>query len=349
MIKTDEKTLFLLGNGPSLKGVDLRCLDGRATLGMNAAYRYWREIGWRPTYYACLDTVVGLSHKEEIASLVAERGEGAIRRFLLRRNLIEALGAAGATRRVENFDALRTQDEALGIDPITTGSHAALWAARLGYRLIVLLGIDGRYKEVVDGARAAGGIELEIVAPRENPNYFFDGYQRPGDRYNLPNPRPDLHLEAWANAARALEATGAKAVNANARSAVRCFDFADLDALLEGGPVVLTPAERPARPAARPEATRSSGFPSPRRPGKAVAGVALAASASMAAAMRAPGADGPALALVGFCLCAIALMALYLRRSISVQINEVAGRAASLAERKTELRRQLAIARNPDA
>ncbi len=349
MIRADEKTLFLLGNGPSLKAVDLHRLDGRATLGMNAAYRHWREVNWRPTYYACLDTVVGLSHKEDIAALIAERGETAIRRFLLRRNLIEVLGAAGATRRVENFDALRTEYEALRIDPITTGSHAALWAASLGYRLIVMLGVDGRYKEVVDGARAAGGIELEIVAPGENPNYFFDGYQRPGDRYNLPNPRPDLHLEAWANAKRGFTETGATVVNANPKSAVRNYDFIGLDPLLGGEAVKPTPADAPAAVSnSRPEEQSSFDLAFLRPTGKTVPVLTVAAAILLAVLTRAPGAHAVAIALVATALAAIALLALLLRHSISLQINDVARRATDLAERKAELRRQLAIAENPE-
>ena len=71
-VKAGPDTIFVLGNGPSLRNVDLRSLSPFATIGLNAAYRYWREIDWRPRYYACLDTVVGISHKEEIRALIEE-------------------------------------------------------------------------------------------------------------------------------------------------------------------------------------------------------------------------------------------------------------------------------------
>ena len=32
------------------------------------------------------------------------------------------------------------------------------------------------------------GIVLEIVEQKDNPNYYFAGYQQVGDKYNLPNP-----------------------------------------------------------------------------------------------------------------------------------------------------------------
>ena len=120
--RVSGETAFILGNGPSLARVDLASLSAHATVGLNAAYRHWREIGWRPRYYACLDLVVGLSHKEAIAELIRE---GRIERFLLRGNLVEALGDAGANPRVIDFDALRKDEPLLALDPITTGSHAA--------------------------------------------------------------------------------------------------------------------------------------------------------------------------------------------------------------------------------
>lgn len=229
----DGDTLFLLGNGPSLKQIDLRALSPFSTLGMNAAYRRWREIDWRPRYYACLDLVVGLSHKDAIAELVNETGKGAIQRFLLRDNLINALGPVAHTPRVLNFDALRFAFPILRPDPVTTGSHAALWAAAAGFRKIVLLGIDGKYVERVEGAKAKGGTELEIVEEKHNPNYFFDGYQRIGDRYNIPNPRPGLHIAAWEIAASLLSDAGVTVVNANPDSEIRFFPWVSEKALIE--------------------------------------------------------------------------------------------------------------------
>lgn len=231
----DANTLFVLGNGPSLRSVNLHDLTPFATLGMNAAYRYWKEIGWRPRYYACLDLVVGMSHRDAIAELVAETGEGAIRRFLLRENLIAALGPLSRSERVLNFDALQLAFPKLGVTPITTGSHAALWAAAEGFRKIVLLGVDGKYVERVDGARPRGGIELEIVEEKANPNYFFDGYQRKGDRYNIPNPRPGLHVEAWEAAASVLRAEGVDIVNANPNSEIRFFPWVSAENLIASG------------------------------------------------------------------------------------------------------------------
>ena len=244
-----DNAAFVLGNGPSLKNVDFGSLTPFKTIGMNAAYRHWDRIEWRPTHYACLDLVVGMSHLEEIRRLIREghgKASGSwkpIGQFFLRSNLIEALGVDGDDERVINFDALRPQTPILQVSPITTGSHALLWAQQLGFGPIVLLGIDGNYKEIVEGAAKRDGTVLEIAEMKSNPNYFFEDYQRPGDLYNVPNPIPDLHASAWWKAALDLSSEGAVVANGNPMSSVRVFPFVDAQELLKSGSAPLKPAE----------------------------------------------------------------------------------------------------------
>lgn len=241
-VRASAETLFVLGNGPSLKGVNLHELSGFACVGLNAAYRYWRDIDWRPTHYSCLDLVVGLSHIDAIEELIHEER---IEHFLLRENLIRALGNTAYTKRITAYEDLARRDLLFADPTITTGSGAALWGAHLGFRDIVIAGVDGNYKEVVDGASVRDGIELEIVRDSENPNYFFDGYQKPGDRYNLPNPTPDLHANAWRIAARKIYSlTQSRILNANPKSEVQYFPTVKLGELLAGGSFVSEPIER---------------------------------------------------------------------------------------------------------
>lgn len=233
-----DRAAFILGNGPSLKGFDLHSLSPFTTIGMNAAYRYWDRIGWRPTHYTCCDLVVGLSHIDAIRRLIREGrtqprdGVRSIQKFLLRHNLIEALGEDAEDARVLNFDALRIQTPLFQIDPITTGSHALLWSGVMGCDRAVLMGIDGNYTEIVDGAKRRDGIVLEITEQKSNPNYFFEDYQQPGDKYNVPNPIPDLHVSAWHKAAVALVDGGMQIANGNPMSEVRVFPFLDVADLL---------------------------------------------------------------------------------------------------------------------
>lgn len=221
----DTERLVVLGNGPSLAGFDFDQLRGTDAIGMNAAYRHWRRIGWHPRYYACLDLVVGLSHRDEIQNMVANAAELGIDAFLLRDNLIETFEpAVRRSSRVISFDELAEPGGLLDVSPITTGSHAALFGALLGYRKFILLGIDCNYVERIEGAEAREGIELEVVqTPSQNPNYYFPDYQKAGDRYNLPNPVPDLHIECWRSVGTRLEMRGATIYNASRTSRLDAF------------------------------------------------------------------------------------------------------------------------------
>jgi hypothetical protein len=247
-------TALVIANGPSLRGVDLKALSGFATFGMNAAYRHWRRIGWFPTRYACLDEVVGLSHAEAIGGMIADHraGRPAPSAFCLRRNLIEALGPLGRDAAVTDFDALAEADPRFYRPPVTTGSHTLLWALSLGFRRLFLIGADATYVEVVPGARKVSDTVLEIVREASNPNYFFDDYQQPGDRYHLPNIGGPTHLRSWRVAAAAAAELEAEVYNLSPDSAVDAFDFASLDDLLAGGDIRVQSAALVAQNRRRP-------------------------------------------------------------------------------------------------
>ena len=78
--KSMTNLCVVMGNGPSLKGFDFKRLQGVASLGMNAAYRYWDEIDWYPSYYACLDDQMIESHHHQIYRLWQE---GRIEQFFV--------------------------------------------------------------------------------------------------------------------------------------------------------------------------------------------------------------------------------------------------------------------------
>jgi FkbM family methyltransferase len=209
--------ILVLGNGPSLKPEHFELFRGMTCLGMNAAYRYWREIDWYPQVYCCLDDQVVNSHADAIAQLVEE---GRCRAYFLHEAILKTHDHLRDVAGVYFLPQLRTGErsrqlcDSLGIahapsdlfkstnpGKLTTGAYALRFAAFLGFREIGLVGTDCRYVEVIDEAVARDGIALEIATtPARNLNYFFDGYQVQGDRYNIPNPAVhggNLHLQAF--------------------------------------------------------------------------------------------------------------------------------------------------------
>ncbi|HWK13292.1 MAG TPA: hypothetical protein VNS02_02775 [Rhizobiaceae bacterium] len=209
-------TCFVIGNGPSLRGFDLTRIDAREALGMNAAYRFWREIGWYPYHYCCLDDQMIETHHAQIDRLYAEGHVGAFflhgRFFELHPDRIgnpaflsfdqvspywhnargKRMGLA-----FEEHPAFRTSDT----EKVTTGAYAVRYMAHKGFARIALMGIDLRYVEILPEARPTEGVGLVMAeTPATNPNYFFDSYQQEGDRFNIPNPAVHagrLHLRSF--------------------------------------------------------------------------------------------------------------------------------------------------------
>ena len=257
----DDRTsdcIFLLGNGPSLASVDLRQLEGVDTLGMNAAYRHWQDIGWYPSYYVCLDTVVGVSHADAIADMVHNCEENGIRRFFLRENILEVQPALADHPRVQFFERETKRRSGLGARPLTTGSHSLVWAWLMGYTRVFLLGVDLDYVEIIDEAVLQDDGALSITSEvSENPNYFFAGYQQEGDRYNVPNPDSGLHQASWEAAREALPDV-VDVFNLNPSSALKVFDFMGFDDAVKEAQVTQRSIVRAFDPPARP--LGSSGY-----------------------------------------------------------------------------------------
>jgi len=232
----DEKMLYdgcdrvacVLGNGPSLRGFDFKNeLAPFFTFGMNAAFRYWDRLGWYPNYYSCLDLVVGMSLKEDILRLIRNWKRYGIARFLLRHNLIEWLGEDYDSSLIDDFDQLQERHPVIfGDYMVTTGSATLAWAAYLGFKDILLAGIDANYVNYIPEAVKIGETSLEIKkTPAHNPNYFFDGYQIAGDKFQVPNWKPEinLHAQSWNYIGDYLRTHDIHVINTNINSNVNAF------------------------------------------------------------------------------------------------------------------------------
>lgn len=242
--KPSEETVFVVGNGPSLKEFDLTDLKNMPWVGMNSAYRHWDRIYQYPTYYACLDLVVGLSHQSAIERLVRESDALGISSFLLRENLISNSKILKSSIKVTNFDKkFKDLPHRVG-ELVTTGSHALLWMIDLGFEQVVLLGIDANYEERVAGAVPVKDVTLRIEQSGDNPNYYFEDYQREGDHYSLPNPQAGVHSGAWRRCAQYVKQIkpSARIFNASKVSEIDCFPFILIHDFLGQGSEI-TPVE----------------------------------------------------------------------------------------------------------
>lgn len=222
----DENSIFVLGNGPSMRGFDFTKLKDYKTVGLNAAYRYWDQIGWYPTYYCCLDVQLIRSHHKQIKRMV---DEGIIKRFLLRENILDYYPNILKTGKVDILNTKRRGRYFRSSKPqvITTGGYAVRYAMQLGFKKVYLLGIDCKYVEILPEATHMTNNKKDVrlrmtKTPKHNPNYFFDGYQQAGDLYHIPNPVRNIHLEVFSILKDDIKNLnfGVEVVNCNKQSAL---------------------------------------------------------------------------------------------------------------------------------
>jgi hypothetical protein len=208
-----QDTLIILGNGPSLKyvmsnPVYREILKKYHTFGLNAAYRAYDELNFWPTYHGCLDMIVVESHLRSYEKIVPRLSK----MFLLAEdhlgkeiidfdhpNLVKI--RFDKAHRDSNEKALSTRfDEFRNWQ--NSGCNCVQIGLMLGYKRVILLGMDANYKELLSEADVVKDEKykwdhLQITRDvQSNDNYWFSGYQQVGDKYNIPN-AAKYHLPAW--------------------------------------------------------------------------------------------------------------------------------------------------------
>ena len=252
--------LMVFGNGPSLRGFDFGCLEDVDSLGMNAAYRHWERIGWYPTHYVCLDDQLIETHADAINDLIVTSKVSTA--FLISKILdyhpeliefpnvfyLESFNRTRQTRVAGRGIKFIASNPFRESDPskVTTGAYAVRFGAHLGYKEIAIAGVDLRYVEVIPEARHGDGIKLVMAStPSTNPNYFFDDYQRAGDKFNIPNPAThsrNLHIAAFELLAAdaGMFEWDAKIVNVNRKSVLfdkGIFEYVPVSSFLADRPL----------------------------------------------------------------------------------------------------------------
>ena len=220
-----EEPFILMGNGPSLGDVDFQSLKGMDTMGLNAAYRQYDNIDFWPKYFGCFDGLVCNDHSSEFKKLI--RNSPIEKFFFININdEKKAIFTEDDIVNSEKFQNInfqyRTKDErdnlnilSTTFDPFmdmrTSGPNSILTALILGYRKIIMLGVDQNYVEVVDGATKNGNYHKLIMekTPEKNENYWFSDYQQEGDKFNRPNLQGS-QISSWDNLSKTLDNLGIK-------------------------------------------------------------------------------------------------------------------------------------------
>lgn len=229
-----EKPLIVMGNGPSLADIDFNKLDGFDTFGLNAAYRAYERLQWYPTYFGCFDYIVNDSHRENFIKLINDQSNG-IKKFFFLRQFVDS------PRQQKIWLLPHGQYEHLPQDTAdfyyfndggSSGANACQIGICLGYKKIILIGVDCNYVEFVNGSKQVGEKLVMSDTPQKNPNYWFDDYQRQGDEYNIPR-GADFHAPTWDILSQRAKKAGIEIINCSNKTTLNCFDKRDLETELK--------------------------------------------------------------------------------------------------------------------
>lgn len=210
----------IVGNGPSLKEMDLSLLRSEVTFGLNRGYLLFEKLGFAPTYLVAINVHV----VEQFADEILAEPSTIFVSWHARRWLPQ--GHRAILVRPAPGPAFST-DPARGIWGGATVTYAAMQLAyHMGFAEVVLIGVDHSFT-------TPGPAHQLVTSTGDDPNHFDPSYFGKGVRWELPN--LDLSEVAYRLARRAYEADGRRIVDATVGGKLTVFPKVDLlDALRPG-------------------------------------------------------------------------------------------------------------------
>lgn len=182
-----DKSIDILGNDKTLQSYDFN--NKKIKLGMNVAYRYWEKINIYPNIYVSLDDVLTPYHADNIHKLIQSKK---IDIFVLHEKYFDIYPNDEYLENVFNYSILKSELYLLNSSPhITTGLFSIRLVLSMGFKTLNIYGMSGKYVNFLPESEQVtnnGKTVLKIIKEiKNNPNYFFDEYQKIGDIYNIPN------------------------------------------------------------------------------------------------------------------------------------------------------------------
>lgn len=203
---------FIMGNGPSLKNMDLSLLKNEVTFGLNRIYLMFDKMPSAPTYYVCVNELVLEQFSTEIQALSMPKFLNWNRRsyFNLDDPNISFIKLSLALRDGFNQEVSR---------PFYSGGTVTYVAIQLayimGFSTIVLIGVDHSFKDK--------GVPntTEVRTADEDVNHFHPDYFPKGSKWQLPDlMRSEL---AYTIAREEIEKHGKRIVDATENGKLKVF------------------------------------------------------------------------------------------------------------------------------
>jgi hypothetical protein len=168
---------FIIGNGPSLKKMNLRHLADEHTFSLNRGYLYYDRIGQPCKYHVAVNKYVLMQWSEDVAALpnIKFLAWGARRWFPDHPNIIYPAGPVRSEP--PRFSTDPTRDLWAG----ATVTYVAMQLAYyFGFKQVILIGVDHRFK-------AQGPAHKLVTSTGEDVDHFDPDYFGEGTQWQLPD------------------------------------------------------------------------------------------------------------------------------------------------------------------
>jgi hypothetical protein len=211
---------FIIGNGPSLKAMDLNPLRSETTFGLNRAYLMFETLGFPTTFLVAVNQLVIEQSGPEIVAAP-----------------VEEVFLAWAARRVIDDSPRPVLVRSLARPQFSADASRGVWegatvtfvamqlAYHFGFRDVILIGVDHSFV-------STGPPHQVVTSSGPDANHFDADYFGPGYRWQL----PDLETSevAYRMARQAFEAGGGSIKDATVGGKLDVFPKVEYSSLFSG-------------------------------------------------------------------------------------------------------------------
>jgi hypothetical protein len=208
---------FIIGNGPSLRDMDLGKLKNEVTFGMNRIYLLFPELGFTTTYFVSINDLVIQQCAEDIRAL-------SIPKFLAWRSHTFIQPTPDMSFLYTTYTGPKFSRNVGGrVWEGATVTYVALQLAfHMGFEEVILIGVDHNFV-------STGNPNQTITSAGDDPNHFSPNYFGKGFKWQL----PDLQTSemAYRMARSAYEQAGRQVLDATRGGKLNVFPKLDYDSL----------------------------------------------------------------------------------------------------------------------
>ena len=169
------KRCFIIGNGPSLRNMDMKKLENEYTFGMNRIFLMFQELGFKTSFLVSVNDLVIEQSKDEIINVdIPTFISWRARRWLEPQDNLHYLFTSYTGKKFAKDATKRLWEGA-------TVTYTCLQLAfYMGFSKAILIGVDHSFA-------TKGKPNTTIESVGDDPNHFHPGYFGKGFRWQLPD------------------------------------------------------------------------------------------------------------------------------------------------------------------